>query len=83
MLTLPVPIIINSFAGYYKNRMIRSVVAIKHRKYQEERRKRKSYSIPNGIKNRYDAACKAETSFCEIRSSSTVPIGLSRQKNWL
>ncbi len=54
VLTLPVPIVLNSFTGYYKNRLIRRVIWVKRRKKLEERKKKFSlasqHSVPNGNK---------------------------------
>ena len=43
VLTLPVPIVVNSFAGYYRNRLLRKVVAMKRNKRLRERRKALRY----------------------------------------
>ena len=39
-LTLPIPIVVNSFAGFYKNRLWRNEVAQKKRLRVEESRRR-------------------------------------------
>ena len=41
ILTLPIPIVVNSFASYYKNRLWRNEVAIKKKQRIEEQRERK------------------------------------------
>ena len=44
-LTLPIPIVVNSFAGFYKNRLWRNEVAQKKRlRLEEKKKKRKSTS---------------------------------------
>jgi len=39
VMTLPIPVVINSFAGYYRNRLIRRVMATKRARRLGERRR--------------------------------------------
>ena len=43
VLTLPIPIVVNSFAGYYKNRLIRKMVKVKRNKRLGTKRNSSTY----------------------------------------
>ena len=48
-LTLPIPIVVNSFAGFYKNRLWRNEVAQKMRQRMEEKKKLKRKSCTGDV----------------------------------
>ena len=53
LLTLPLPIVVNSFAGFYKNRLWRNEVALKKRDRMRQRgeaRVRRQSSVSRGQK---------------------------------
>ena len=53
LLTLPLPIVVNSFAGFYKNRLWRNEVALKKRdrmRQQGQARSRRHSSVSRGHK---------------------------------
>ena len=53
LLTLPLPIVVNSFAGFYKNRLWRNEVALKKRDRMRQRgeaRARRQSSVSRGQK---------------------------------
>ena len=53
-LTLPIPIVVNSFAGFYKNRLWRNEVAQKKRQRMEEKKKLKRKSCTGEIEEEED-----------------------------
>ena len=45
VLTLPIPIVVNSFAGFYKNRLLRQVILAKRRQKLRKLRKTNSTRV--------------------------------------
>ncbi len=45
VMTLPIPVVINSFAGYYRNRLVRRVVLTKRARRLGERRRALRFQV--------------------------------------